>query len=444
MIEILIILFLFTFLNFDKNFKQLIFQNIIILGFINFIYSHSFINKFIWRGIYYIIGIDIYSYGLILLRGWILLLILILSLNFFINNNGNLYIILMNRLILILILCFIRINLIIFYIYFEIRLIPIFLLIIGWGYQIDRIQAGIYIILYTLFGSMPLFIIIIYIYIINYSLIINVLLINQFNYFIYLSIIFAFLIKLPIYFVHLWLPKAHVEAPVIGSIILAGIILKLGRYGLLRSIILMIEIRIKFNKFIIIIRLIGGLYSRLICLCQVDIKILVAYSSVVHIRVILSGLITLFNWGILGGYLIILAHGLCSSGIFCLVNINYERFLSRRLFINKGLINYYPSLRLMWFLLCSSNLSFPPSLNLWREILLLNSLLLWSKSLIYLLILILFFRASYTLYLYSYSQHGKINLIRYSIKRVKIIDYLVLLLHWIPLNYLFIFIYIYI
>lgn len=143
------------------------------------------------------------------------------------------------------------------------------------------------------------------------------------------------------------MPKAHVEAPVRGSIILAGVILKLGRYGIMRVIFIILNLCIKFNKFFIIVRLVGGLISRLICLSQVDMKILVAYSSVVHIRVLISGLITLFNWGILGGYLIILSHGLCSSGLFILVNINYERLKSRRLYINKGILNYFPSLSLI-------------------------------------------------------------------------------------------------
>lgn len=103
----------------------------------------------------------------------------------------------------------------------------------------------------------------------------------------------VFFIKIPIYFVHLWLPKAHVEAPVSGSIILAGVMLKLGGYGLIRLIPIFIEIGIKINYIFIIISLVGGFIVSLICLRQTDIKALIAYSSVAHIGLVLRGIITL-------------------------------------------------------------------------------------------------------------------------------------------------------
>lgn len=124
--------------------------------------------------------------------------------------------------------------------------------------------------------------------------------------------------------------------------ILAGVILKLGGYGLIRLIVLFLSVRVHINYIIIAISLFGGFVVSLICIRQTDIKSLIAYSSVAHMGLVLGGIMTLRDWGIIGAFVIIVAHGLCSSGLFCLANINYERLMSRSLFLNKGLINLIP------------------------------------------------------------------------------------------------------
>lgn len=353
------------------------------------------------------------------------------------NYFLNFFIFVVLILMLSLFLTFRSINLFIFYIFFEMRLIPTLILILGWGYQPERIQAGLYIFFYTLLASLPIMVSIFYFYE-NFSSLDFFFLNGYFNSFLlYICTSFVFLVKIPIFFVHLWLPKAHVEAPVSGSIILAGIILKLGGYGFMRLIGLFILVGVRVNFIFILISLFGGFIISLICLRQRDIKSLIAYSSVSHMGLVLAGIITLNIWGFYGAFIIIISHGLCSSGLFCLANITYERFGSRSLFLNKGLINLIPRLSLWWFLFCSSNIAAPPSFNLLGEIILINRVVSWGLVSIFMLILISFFGAAYSLYLYSYSQHGKIYSGSYSFRLGFIREYLLLFLHWVPLNLLF-------
>ena len=243
------------------------------------------------------------------------------------------------------------------------------------------------------------------------------------------------MVKLPIFLFHVWLPKAHVEAPVSGSIILAGVILKLGGYGIIRSLIIIINISIKYNLYFIIISLIGIIYVRLICLRQFDLKILVAYSSVVHIGIILLGIFSIIIWGIYGGLIIIIRHGFCSSGLFLLVNYLYERSKSRIILLNKGIIYFLPVLIIWWFFFCIYNIAAPPSLNLVRELIILLNLLNWSYNIIILLIIGIYLRAIYRLYLFSFVFHGKFRSNLLKIFPLNLNNYINILIHLFPLNF---------
>lgn len=411
-------------------------QNFLFFIIIIFIINLSF--NFYLENIRYFLGLDLISYGLIILRIWICCLIFISSeliLKFKIHVNYFLFLILF--LLIILYLTFRSVNIFLFYVFFERSLIPTLFLILGWGNQPERLQAGLYLLFYTLLASLPLLIAIFFIFREAYS--INIFLLKKYSFYyrlFYLVIIFAFLVKIPIFLVHLWLPKAHVEAPVSGSIILAGVLLKLGGYGLIRVFPFLLNKGLKFNYWWISIRLVGGVLISLVCLRQIDIKSLIAYSSVAHIGIVLRGLLTLTYWGLRGAYTLIIAHGLCSSGLFCLANISYERVGSRSILINKGIINFIPRLSLWWFLLCAGNIAAPPTLNLLGEISLLNRIISWSWISIILLSFLSFFRACYSLYLYSLIQHGKFYSSIYSFSKNYVREYLVLFLHWFPLNIL--------
>nr|YP_009526727.1 NADH dehydrogenase subunit 4 [Ornebius bimaculatus]AXY63932.1 NADH dehydrogenase subunit 4 [Ornebius bimaculatus] len=385
----------------------------------------------------YGLGIDNLSFGMILLSIWICSLMLMASNMIYTNNvNVNLFIILLMMMMVFLMLTFSSTSMLYFYLFFESSLIPTVLLIFGWGYQPERLEAGMYLLFYTLLLSLPLLVALLKIFQENCSLTFLLLNFDNMNIYMYISLIMAFLVKMPMFIVHLWLPKAHVEAPVAGSMILAGVLLKLGGYGLLRVMKLIVCLGISYNYLFMSISLVGGVMVSLICMRQVDLKSLIAYSSVAHMSIVLGGIFTLMNWGMQGSYTLMLGHGLCSSGLFYLANVVYERLGSRSLLINKGIMNFMPSMTMCWFMLISSNMAAPPSLNLMGEICLLNSLVSWSIISMILLMMLSFFSASYSLYLYSSIHHGKMYSGMYSCSSGFFRDYMVVFLHWLPLNLL--------
>nr|AGI51666.1 NADH dehydrogenase subunit 4 [Xya japonica]APD14938.1 NADH dehydrogenase subunit 4 [Tridactylus sp. NS-2016] len=384
-----------------------------------------------------IFGIDSISYWLIVLSFWISGLMVMASGKVFFNKMFSEYFILVVLLLLlILIFCFSSLNILVFYVFFESSLLPTLLLILGWGYQPERSQAGMYMIFYTLLASLPLLLVVIYIYKNNNYLYYPLMSWIECSDLIYFSMIMAFLVKLPMYMLHLWLPKAHVEAPIAGSMILAGLLLKLGGYGLMRFMILVSFMGVYLNKYLIVFSLIGGVLVSLLCLRQMDIKSLIAYSSVAHMSLVIAGILTMSYWGMMGSLVLMIGHGLCSSGLFCLANLNYERFMSRSMLINKGGILIFPSLGLWWFLLCSSNMAAPISLNLLGEISILNSLVGYYSGGMMLLMFLSFFSAAYSLFLFSFSQHGKSFCGSLSSEMINFREYQVLFMHWIPLNFL--------
>jgi NADH:ubiquinone oxidoreductase subunit 4 (subunit M) len=260
-------------------------------------------------------------------------------------------------------LFFITISLFWIFLFFEIILIPIILIVVGWGYQFERFQASSYLLVYTILFSFPFFssLTILLFETKTLSLVsYNGCLLSSFSIFLLLP----FFVKLPIVFVHFWLPKAHVEAPTLGSIILASLLLKLGGYGVIR-IKDYVELNITFFFYISIFGMISTL---IVCLFQSDTKRLVAYLSVSHINFILRCILLSFFSSKANSIIIIIVHGFSSGIIFFCVGFFFYFVLNRSIYFNHFSFFFFPSLMLWIRIAILSNFRVPPFISVMAEI----------------------------------------------------------------------------
>nr|BDH80265.1 NADH dehydrogenase subunit 4 [Ceriodaphnia dubia] len=402
----------------------------------------SMVSTFLWMmfmsnynlGMIDLIQLDNVAFLLGGLSLWITSLMFLMSFYIkFSKNFPGMFSFFCSFMLFFLLLSFSTSNLLIYYISFESTLIPIFLLVMGWGYQPERVIASYFLLFYTLAASLPLLLGILWVDFSDQTLDLNLLSFSSFfNTILFFSMITAFLVKMPIYIGHLWLPKAHVEAPVAGSMILAGILLKLGGYGLIRTLPFLQFDLFLYAPWVISLAILGGIMASFICIRQTDCKSLVAYSSIAHMALVVVGLCFNSFMALAGSIIIMIAHGLCSSGLFSLVGMIYERSGTRSLMLLRSMITITPIMSLWWFIFSISNMAAPPTPSLAGEIYIFISSMSWLMLIAIMVGILSFLAGAYNLYLFISIQHG--NKLSSSTFMVDTYyrEHLVLFFHFIP------------
>ena len=279
---------------------------------------------------------------------------------------------------------FCSLDFVLFYIFWEAMLIPMYLLIAVWGGP-QKDYASLKFFIYTLFGSVFLLVAIIALYLANGTFSIPEAMFKgygfQFQIWVFLAFAIAFAIKVPMFPFHTWLPAAHTEAPTAGSVFLASILLKMGTYGFIRFCLPIVpQASFYFAPFMVVLSIVAIIYAGLVCLGQTDMKKLIAYSSVAHMGFVTLGIFTFTVYGFMGAMLQMLNHGITTGALFLMVGIIYERTHSRQIFDNAGLGKFLPAYVGFFGLFACSSFAFPGTNSFVGELYVLISTFINSKT----------------------------------------------------------------
>nr|AKJ25721.1 NADH dehydrogenase subunit 4 [Geranium robertianum] len=376
----------------------------------------QFVESFRWlpyENIHFSLGLDGISLFFVILTTFLIPICILVGWSGM-RNFGKEYIIAFLICEFLMIAVFCMLDLLLFYVFFESVLIPMFIIIGVWGSRQRKIKAAYQFFLYTLLGSVFMLLAILFILLQTGTTDLQILLTTEFSerrqIFLWIAFFASFAVKVPMVPVHIWLPEAHVEAPTAGSVILAGILLKLGTYGFLRfSIPMFPEATLFFTPFIYTLSAIAIIYTSLTTLRQVDLKKIIAYSSVAHMNLVTIGMFSLNIQGIGGSILLMLSHGLVSSALFLCVGVLYDRHKTRLVRYYGGLVSTMPNFSVIFFFFTLANMSLPGTSSFIGEIMILVGAFQRNSLVATLAAVGMILGAAYSLWLYNRVVSGNLK-----------------------------------
>lgn len=363
--------------------------------------------------LYYSLGVDVLSLAFIVLTVFLIFVSVISIWVNTINIQQNLALIFTVQFLLLQV--FSVLDIFFFFMFYEFVLFPMFLIIGGWGSRSQKIYAAYLFFYYTFAGSVLMLFSLIYIHVNVGSTSYIALLSHKFSVleqsFIFLGFFLSFASKLPIYPFHVWLPEAHVEAPTSASVLLAGILLKMGGYGLIRwCLSFFMDASVFFAPIVNTLCLVSIFYASFAALCQLDIKRIIAYSSIVHMSYSTLGIFSFNDVALTGSIFGMITHGVISAGLFLSVGVLYDRYGTRSILSYGGLARYMPTFDAIFFVFVLSNMAFPGTGGFISEFLTMIGVYKTFPLAIVILLFGVFLTGVFSLWLYTRIFFGLSNL----------------------------------